>query len=246
MTGKVKYLTPNEIIDTLQHSNYPSIITEGDDDVIVWRRFEDIFAQANITIIPAGGRSQLLQVFERRGELPPSAVVIFIADLDHWSLSLIPPSYVDERLIFTRGYSIENDMFLDGELHRLLTSSEKLRFDLELNTMVEWYALAASRYRQGENPCFDVHPNQMLDDAVTASAMTAVRPGELYPSELRSHIYSNASRLLRGKCLFALLARQLKGYTYRALLNFGASRCGPCFKRIEVTIAAYLTSQGCL
>ena len=237
---KVKYPTPTEIIATISRSSFPAIVTEGDDDVIVWRRLEDKFIEAGVTLIPAGGRDAVLEVYRRRGELPNRAIAMFLADLDCWSLSEIPDQYVAPQIVFTKGYSLENDMFVDGNLADLLVGQEKFRFANELEQVVRWYALAADRFLRGEDESLDVHPNELLDDDARMAILMAPKPGESYPDTLHSQIKSNAQYLLRGKTLLALLIRHAKGYSYRILLNVGASQNGPCFCRIEEEVGSYL------
>lgn len=240
---KVKYPTPTEIIATISRSAFPVIVTEGDDDVIVWRRLEEKFFESGVTLIPAGGRDAVLEAYRRRRELPNRAVAMFLADLDCWSLSDIPDQYRTPQIVFTKGYSIENDMFVDGNLAELLVGLERSRFANELEQVVRWYALAADRFLRGEDESLDVHPNELLDDDARKAILMAPKPGESYPHALHTQIKSKAQYLLRGKTLLALLIRQTKGYSYRTLLNVGASQNGPCFCRIEREVENYLSGS---
>ena len=56
---KVAYLTADEIVATIGRSAFPSIVTEGDDDVIALRRLEEEFADIGLTLLPAGGRTRI-------------------------------------------------------------------------------------------------------------------------------------------------------------------------------------------
>ena len=229
---RISYPTPDELIATIARSSFPSIVTEGDDDVIVLRRLEDEFAETGLTLLPAGGREAVLEVFERRHTLPARARVFFIADRDLWVISGVPVQYQAPDLIFTSGYSIENDMYMDGDLELLLTRSEHRIFQRELEIVCRWYALALNRCFEGLGENISIHPNELLGDPDRAVALNELKDFEQYPEALRQRIFNDYARLLRGKTLFALLTRQSTGHHSRMLLDFGASRRGPLFHAI--------------
>jgi hypothetical protein len=243
---KVRHLATDEIIATIARSAFPSVVTEGSDDVIVWRRLESKFAEQGLTLIPAGGRDGVLRAYGRRGELPSKSVAMFIADQDVWCVSQVPPDYVSDDLFFTSGYSVENDMFIDGQLDHLLVEAERRQFGRDLEMMVEWYALACSRYLRGLAERLDVHPDEIIGDFERRRQLTALLPEETYPESLKNNILADAFRLLRGKTLFALLVRHASGNSYRSLLNFGASRNGALFRKVERSVGAYLSTRGAL
>jgi hypothetical protein len=60
----------DELVATLKRSNLPTILVEGDDDVMVYRQFEKQFGARKVSILPCGGRNTLLKVFERKHEFP--------------------------------------------------------------------------------------------------------------------------------------------------------------------------------
>ena len=70
---------------------------------------------------PVGGRETLLAVYKRRNEFAHLPVA-FVADRDLWLFSGIPPDYPD--IIWTEGYSIENDLYADANLENLLDADE--------------------------------------------------------------------------------------------------------------------------
>ena len=100
-------LTLEEIISTLQHSSLPTVITEGKDDIIVYRKLEDAFLDINISVLAVNGRSCLLELFKRRYEIRSPNKLAFIADRDHWIFTGIPTAYKANNLFFTHGYSVE-------------------------------------------------------------------------------------------------------------------------------------------
>ncbi|MDO9489220.1 MAG: hypothetical protein Q7J32_12665 [Sphingomonadaceae bacterium] len=231
-------LTVDEIVSFINRSSLPTAIIEGDDDVIVYRHLEVIFSNYGLSILPVGGRETLLCVFERRAELPNSIPIIFIADRDTWVYGDVPPEFVSQDLIFTDGYSIENDCFRDGRLDRLMTSAESVLFSDELGRTIEWYALALKRFLDGNETKLDIHPNALLDNEGNFAEQTTLVNHESYPDELRSLVQSNYTKYLRGKTLLALLMRQLSyagrpvRHHHRALLDVTATDSGPLLSLI--------------
>ena len=133
-------LTPDIIIETLKRSNLNTVLIEGLDDVDVYRTLEDYLDITDISFLECQGRSNLLKVFERRNEIKDN--VLFICDSDLWVILGKPDIYTDNRLIATEGYSIENDIFIDGEeiLTKLLKSNEVTKRDEIIKSICEWYS----------------------------------------------------------------------------------------------------------
>lgn len=240
-------ISVDEIISLLKRTSLPTIIVEGCDDMIVYRALEERLAHLGISMLPVGGRGKVLDVFKRTGEVPTSVSIAFIADQDIWVNVGIPPEYVDNRIVFTAGYSIENDVFLDGELWRLLKGPEIDTFESELNNFLEWYALALNRHLQNESEPISLHPDHVLN-ATQRPSLLALRDAEQYPMALKEQLISEYGRLVRGKSLIALLVRNTnyKGrnprHTDKALLESVAIRPGPLLEqlaeRVEQAISA--------
>lgn len=237
---KSEPITPVEIAATIARSSFPSVVTEGSDDVIVFRRLEEEFAELGLTLIPAGGRKSVIEVYRLRHTLPKRVRAVFVADQDLWVVEGIPDEFNSPQFLFTDGYSIENDMFRDGELSSLLTAREMDKFHEELKLMCHWYALEVARYLNGEDVNIGIHPDHFIDDLDERGRMLKLREGELFPHDLSERILRDHAKVLRGKTLFALLMRQLSGYSYRSLLNIGASRKGPHLMALFKDIRACL------
>jgi hypothetical protein len=238
--GKVTYLSTDEIIATIARSEFPSLVTEGEDDVIVLRRLEEEFADIGLTLIPAGGRNAVIQVFERRHTLPPDKV-LFIADRDLWVISGVPANFVSAQLVLTDGYSIENDMFRDGELLDLLGTADRAAFMIEVKVVCRWFALMASRCLVGQDAQLRVHPRAFLDEASYHYEIMTLQNDEVYPEDIFRRISNEYSKFLRGKTLFALLIRHSHNHSHRGLLNFGASRHGQFMSLISRSVREYFT-----
>lgn len=225
-------VTADEWISTLRHSQLPSVITEGRDDIIVYRRLEDYCEPHHLSVEGVGGRDILLEIFERRDELPSDLKIVFIADLDCWAIKGVPSKYRSENIIFTKGYSIENDIYCDGDLEGLMLSSEASVFRLELEKFVRWYALAFARFLADGSMPYAAHPNEIIDNAERYEYMLALALDEQYPDQLYNKFMENYRELVRGKSLFGLLMRQLSKrerivkHSYKSLFEMVATKRG--------------------
>ena len=101
--------TVDEIIALLKKTDLPTVVCEGSDDLIVYRRFEEHLSHIGVSILPAGGRENVLEVFERRGEIPTSVRLAFIADRDTWVNTEIPTAYVAPALCGSMPFPVEID-----------------------------------------------------------------------------------------------------------------------------------------
>lgn len=233
-----------ELVSTIKRSSLPTVVIEGSDDVVVFRGLEEVYYDCGLSILPAGGRNNVLQLFSRRNEFLEK-LVVFLVDKDEWVLNEIPAEYVNERLICTDGYSIENDIYVDGGLERLMSPDERVRFREELEVFLRWYALAINRALQppgGEE--YKCHPNVILDDALERERRMILDNGENFPEDLHARISEGYSKILRGKSLMALLTRQLsyKGrpvrHNHLQLMETISCQRGPLINRIYLEVAS--------
>ena len=79
-------MTVEHLVGVLRRSRKPSIVVEGDDDVIIYRELTKRIGILEVILRPSGGREKLLQVYERRNEFT-QVPVAFIADQDMWLFS---------------------------------------------------------------------------------------------------------------------------------------------------------------
>ena len=239
--------TVEEIIALLKRTSLPTVVCEGSDDLIIYRRLEERLSHVGISVLPAGGRKNVLQVFDRRSEIPTSVRLAFIADRDTWVNTTVPAAYLSPVLCLTTGYSIENDVIIDGKLEDLLIGSEAETYKAELNDFLDWYALALSRHLANQSDPIAHHPDHVLDPNERPSLM-ALRTGESYPTPLRTTLSSQYGRLVRGKSLLSLLVRNtntrrgLPRHTDKALLEIVAARPGALLGRISNEIEAVLAT----
>jgi len=238
--------TVDEIIALLKKTSLPTVLCEGSDDLIIYRRLEEYLGHLGLSVLPAGGRENVLQVFERRAEIPRSVQLVFLADRDTWINIGIPPKYVAPNIIFTDGYSIENDVWVDGNLEALLVGDEATRFRAELDEFIHWYALALNRHLNDPTRSIANHPDHVLDPA-QRPALLALLPNEAYPIGTKITLQANYKSLVRGKSLLNLLIRNTNSrrgqpkHSDKALLEMVAARPGPIFSRLNMQVETVLS-----
>lgn len=231
----------DEFIGLLKNSSLPTVIVEGKDDMIVYRTIEEQLSHLGISVLPVGGRTKVLGIYERLNELRKNSRCIFVVDQDCWIFSNIPEKYISEKIITTDGYSIENDIFQDGSLENLLKGSEKDKFNTELDKVISWFSIAVSRNINGENSELKYHPEYVLNPQ-NYPELIKLKDTESSPSILQNEIKREYRKKLRGKTLLNLLIRNTnyKGrepkHTDSALLESVAIRPGKLLTRIKKEI----------
>lgn len=242
--------TVDELFELLKRTGLPTVLVEGKDDIIFYRRVEEGLSELGLDVLPAGNKHAVLQLRDKLYDQPIKKTVIFIVDNDLWVHS--GQEIDDARLLTTEGYSIENDIFLDGELCGLLDKNERSKFEAELERFIRWYALAVSRQLRGLACEFRTHPTKVLDDPGFYEQQLKLLDDEAYPDELFGEISSNYQSLLRGKSLFGLLLRQLSGAHRRTkfgahqLLEIGAARKGNRYERICTLVRDAFSDSGAI
>jgi len=234
MSGKVK-LEVDEIISLIRHSNEPTVLIEGSDDVIVYRKIESM---VDVSVLPTGGRVPLLEIFRRRAEFPGKKVA-FIADLDFWCVTGVPDEYLNQILVFTDGYSIENEVFVDANICEMFSEDEKRIFSDELSKFNFWYSLALSRHVLDRKEVISYHPDNIFASPDAYDIFCKLRMNEVYPQEMYDIISDNPYKKIRGKSLMDLAIRQLgkKGRNVvhrnsKTFLEFAAAKPGDSLNRI--------------
>ena len=207
-------LTKEEIIATIKHSSIPTVLVEGKDDIIFYRKLEEEeeFYDFGLDILSAGSKSAVLSIKKEIDLCPNNKVIAYIVDQDTWINFGVPDDIND--VILTKGYSIENDLIEDYDLSSLLAKDELKTFNSEKERVIKWYALALNRNKMGlkldngEEACYQVHPERVLNDDFY-TAQTNLYDNEEYPYSLYEDIKLNWRLKLRGKSLLALFLRQL-------------------------------------
>ncbi|UPJ25887.1 DUF4435 domain-containing protein [Bradyrhizobium sp. CW1] len=225
--------TIDEVIATLNHSSLPTLVIEGTDDIIIFRRLEEQSENLTLSVLPVGGRKTVLALFDRLAEIKSEQAIAFVADRDLYVFTAIPAEYTADNLIFTEGYSIENDAFRDIDCERLLDATERQTFIDEMKRFSHWYALAVSR----AGAKLKTHPSRILDNAVEWAQMTQLNPAESYPQDIYDSVIADYNKLIRGKSLFELFLRRMHGgrpaqHNKKALMEMAATAPGPYIRSL--------------
>jgi hypothetical protein len=206
-------MTADEIIASLRTSTLPTVFVEGKDDMSVYRQIEKLFGTRNVNFLVCGGRTTLLQIFNRKNELPNIASM-FIADKDMWVLTSIPSEY--SEIHFTHGYSLENDLYIDGRhiIDGLLDEDEVKIKKETLNSVIEWFSHEADLYLSGQvedNKFADI---TILNDGVMPIGETSFASNFLTNRNFKTptpnthqDISNNYNIKLRGKFIFQIYLR---------------------------------------
>lgn len=203
-----------EFVNYLSKSSLPTILVEGKDDMRIYNWIKEYFDDhRTVSVMAVGCRSKLLAVYDRRAmfrHLP----VAFVADRDlDYLLEL--PSDRYEDVVWTEGYSIENDLYAGGEsvLEKLLNQDERCQYKQILETLIEWFAFEVEEFSCGRY----AKVNRKLKDIV-AKGQTQMNDdfrecrGFCPPNKAIYQQISGAYQLrLRGKFLFQILHRILTG-----------------------------------
>ena len=200
--------TVDELVAFLRYSQRANIVVEGNDDEAIYRRLIQQIDILTVDFCAAGGREKLLQIYERRSEFA-HVPVAFIADRDMWLFSGIPEEYAG--IIWTQGYSIENDLYVSGDLETLLETHQTETHRQVLDAVCRWFAYEVEAFLNQHSP----HVASSLDEMIPRGKTElddefCKRRGFVPPSERRYRQIREAYQLqLRGKLLFQILVRFL-------------------------------------
>lgn len=221
-------LTVDEIVNTLKRSCLTTVLVEGKEDVLIYRWLEDEIGIVNANFFPCGGRDKLLQVFARRDEFSDLKTV-FVADKDAYVYINPPEEY--HEIIWTNGYSIENDLYYGKKIEDLMSYPEKSIFLKSLNSFIEYYAFEVEKCINREDYNLRTHPNQILCEIQHEIKQEFLDKIDFKKAEreIENSIKENYDVLIRGKSLFALLARILSKST-RAVKHSKLSLLEHCYR----------------
>ena len=212
----VRHLTDEKVlVGTLRRSGLPTVIVEGKEDHQIYQWVERCTSIQKANVLSVGGRETLLSVYKRRNEFAHLPVA-FVADKDLWLFSGIPPGYPD--IVWTEGYSIENDLYADANLENLLEVDEVDEHRQVLDSIIEWFAFEVEEHLAGREARVATHCNQVVRLGETGMDQgfrqsRGFRP----PNQTRYQQIKDAYQLqLRGKTLFQVLVRFLSAANRRS------------------------------
>lgn len=174
----------------------------------IYRWIEGRIGSQSANVLPAGGRNNLLSVYQRRNEYAHLPVA-FVADRDLWLFSGIPQDYLD--IIWTQGYSIENDLYAGANLENLLAAEETTEHQQVLYSIIEWFAFEVEEYLGGREAQVATHCNRVVPPGKTEidQGFRQSRSFRSPNEELHQQIKDEYQLQLRGKLLFQMLSRFL-------------------------------------
>lgn len=134
----------NSTIYTLKtDSDLPTVIVEGRDDQVIYtwmRRLLNV--PTKIDVLPVGNRDNVIEIYERRSEFDSRLPVAFMADLDKWVFDKRdkggPAVYSD--IIWTKGYSLENDLYSDGNPENTIAPAHQEAYKDALDAAIQDFA----------------------------------------------------------------------------------------------------------
>lgn len=202
--------TVDELVSALRRSKLPTVVVEGKDDMQIFRWMEDVLEVHEADVLGVGGRPSLLAVYDRRSEFAHLPVA-FIADRDKELFTQLPEGYED--IIWTQGYSIENDLYagVEPSLESLMDPQEAAEHRQLLDTIIEWFAFEVEEFLAGRTPEFNHHCNEVVPQGQTEMDNGFCQRRGFRPpnSELHQQIKDAYQLQLRGKLLFQMLVRLL-------------------------------------
>jgi hypothetical protein len=85
-----------------------------------------------------------------------------------WIFTTIPAEYSD-NIVWTTGYSIENDLYAGANIERLLNSREKNGYNELVKNVTKWFAFEVEQYRNNLPWKIDFHPNEICREKKISS-----------------------------------------------------------------------------
>jgi hypothetical protein len=130
--------TADELLETIRRSNLPTLLVEGVQDVRALRNIEEATGLIG-SILQCGGRTAALHIHDRIEDFL-SIPVVFMLDRDLSVLRSVPRR--SHRIVWTWGYSLENDLLPGSEIDKMFNEKEAILFNKILNSLVHWQAHA--------------------------------------------------------------------------------------------------------
>ena len=197
----------NHLVNFLKNNRLPTIVVAGTDNAdIIRKNLDDGVKRVNV--VSTKERDTLLSAYERRNEFAHLPVA-FLADQEMKLFNEIPERQTD--IIWTQGYNLKNDLYVDADLEALLEPHEEWRHQQVLNSTIEWFAFEVENFFGGESVEMDVQ----LSDIVRQGELKLNKSfcedrGFSRPSrKLVQQIRDEYQFLLPGDFLFQVLARFL-------------------------------------
>src|ERR1044072_1918211 len=199
--------TVNEMVEALKRSSLPTVLVEGEGDIVVYRTFERRLGSHHANFLPVGGRESLLAMYARKNEFA-QIPTCFVADQDMWLFEGQPHQFKD--MVTTAGYSIENDVYHDSDIETVVLHEDEIaNHKIMLDELARWFAFQVEEFLQKRPFMADPHLYQLIPvPGFKCSAAVLSKHGFYEPSNERlQDIRENYKLKLRGKLLYEILVR---------------------------------------
>lgn len=227
-------LTVDEIITVINRTSLPTILVEGQDDVAaLYRWIEDKILDVNANVMECYGRNNLIKIYERKSEIKKNKKVVFLADRDMWLYTRVPPEY--KSIIFTQGYSIENDL-IEGSLNlimKLFNEEDSPKLDRIYNEIIPWYSNEIINYMNNKEYKLNYSIQHLLDmkSLKLKDEFRLENSHEEY-KQILSRITENTELYLRGKTLLEIFSYILTSPSRTA--RYGQSNIMDLMMRFDI------------
>jgi hypothetical protein len=126
-----------------------------------------------------------------------------------WRFSSPPPDLAG--IIFTTGYSIENDLYAGSNIESLLEPAERTLHSQLLSILCRWFAFEILEFQADRTPMVAEHIHRVVDfDIMDMSSEFCTWRGFTEPdATLVNNLLSDYKLQLRGKTLLQALIRFL-------------------------------------
>ena len=210
----------NELSALLRYSQVPTLVVEGRNDVRVCNMWieQRLLGTYRVDVLAAEGLQNLLRLYQRRSEFV-HAPVIFIADREMCLFSGIPEGYED--IIWTSGYSIENDIYSESKIERLIQYNPTIEYDKVKEAVIKWFAFEVEEYFNTKSQRGTPNLGELISEGETELNKDFLKKYEFNRPPRNStikDIEENYLFSLPGKLLFQMLER-FSGITFDGLYN---------------------------
>jgi hypothetical protein len=214
-------MTEDEIISYLGKTSLPTLLVEGEDDAGIYRWLENQLGIFAGSILICSGRGVLISIYRRRDSFRHGKLA-WLADLDMWRFSSPPNDLAG--IIFTSGYSVENDLYAGSDVESLMDAAERSQHARLLAAACRWFAFEVLETQAGrENRCA-THIKRVVDLATMdiATAFVVSRGFTEPASALVAQITAEYKLQLRGKTLLEVLVVFLSDSSRNPKYGYGA------------------------
>ncbi len=213
-----------EIISYLGKTSLPTLLVEGEDDADIYRWLEGQLGIFTGSILICSGRDTLISIYRKRSTFTHRKLA-WLADLDMWRYSVPPPDLTG--IIFTTGYSIENDLYAGSDIESLLETAERSQHARLLAVACRWFAYEILESQSGRLTKCATNINRVVDFSIMdiSPAFVIHRGYTEPPLSLVDQLAGDYKLQLRGKTLLEVLVKYLSDsnrnpkYGYAAIVE---------------------------